>query len=127
MPTVRTTCPTCDIVTLDAPELRVRLGSDGTGSEAAFVCPACHHEVVHPLSERMIPVLLGAGCPLDFDDDLDGDLEGDGIPGERLGERLADRYRPAAHPAFGLELTELEIEQFVAALNRTDWFDELAY
>ncbi len=119
MPTVRTTCPTCDIVTLDAPELRVRLGSDLVGSEVVFVCPACHHEVAHPLSERMVPVLLGAGCPLDVEDDED---RPDGRP-----ERLGDRYRPAAHPAFGPELTDLEIEQFVAALNRTDWFDELAY
>ncbi len=111
MPTVRTTCPTCDIVTLDAPALRVRLGSDEDASEVIFVCPTCHHLVVHPLSERMVPVLLGAGCPVDIED----------------GERLADRVRPAAHPAFGPELSELEIEQFVAALDRTDWYDELAY
>ncbi len=112
MPIVRTTCPTCDVVTVEAPDLRVRLGSDATASEAVFVCPACCTEVVHPVSERMVPVLLGAGCPLDV---------------LHAGDTLADRVLPAAHPAFGPQLSELEIQQFVAALDRNDWYDELAY
>ena len=104
MSLVRTTCPRCDIVTLRALDLTVRR-SDGA-SEAYFVCPDCRDEVTHPLNERMVPVLIGAGCPVD------------------------DRSSSACmshHPSSGFEITELEISEFVAGLDRSDWFDELRH
>ena len=102
MSLVRTTCPRCDIITLRAPDLTVR--RTGGASEAVFVCPACDGEVTHPLNERMVPVLIGAGCPVD------------------------DRSTAscmARHPSQGFEITELEIADFLAGLDRIDWFDEL--
>lgn len=100
---VRTTCPHCDIVTVRAPELTVR--RHGDVAEAMFVCPACDAVVVHPLNERMVPVLIGAGCPVD-------DLS-------------VDRCM-ARHPSQGFEISEAEIAEFVAALDSNDWMDELA-
>ena len=102
MSLVRTTCPRCDIITLRAPDLTVR--RTGAASEAVFVCPACDGEVTHPLNERMVPVLIGAGCPVD------------------------DRSFSACmalHPSQSFAITEYEIADFVAALDRTDWFDAL--
>ena len=102
MSLVRTTCPRCDVVTVRAPELTVR--RTGAESEAVFMCPACLAEVVHPLNERMVPVLIGAGCPLDD---------------RSVGACMA------RHPSQGFEISEAEIDEFVAALDRHDWFDEL--
>ena len=102
MSVVRTTCPQCDIITVRANDLTVR--RHGPVSEAVFLCPACTAVVVHPLNERMVPVLIGAGCPVD-----DTSVE-------------ACRAR---HPSQGPEISEDEIDQFVAALDGTDWFDEL--
>ena len=102
MSIVRTTCPRCDIVTVQAPELTVR--RHGEASEAVFVCPACDAEVVHPLNERMVPVLIGAGCPVD-DTSVAACI--------------------ARHPAMGPEITEGEIREFVASLERDDWMGEL--
>ena len=102
MSVVRTTCPRCDIITVRAPELTVR--RHGAVSEAVFVCPACDAEVVHPLNERMVPVLIGAGCPVDD-------------------TSVADCM--SRHPSIGPEITEDEIREFVAELDRFDWFDEL--
>ena len=103
MSVVRTTCPHCDIVTVRAPELTVR--RHGDVSEAMFVCPACDSVVVHPLNERMVPVLIGAGCPVDD---------------------LSVEHCMARHPSQGFEITEAEILEFVAALDGADWMDELA-
>lgn len=106
MSTVRTTCPSCDIVTVRAPELTVRRRAEaettGSTSEAVFVCPACATEVVHPLNERMIPILIGAGALVDD-------------------PAAASRAR---HPSMG-GIDEAEIAAFVASLDRTDWFDQL--
>lgn len=71
------------------------------------MCPACDAEVVHPLNERMVPVLIGAGCPVDEVDD----------------SATADCM--ARHPSQGPDISEQEIEDFVAALDRYDWFDDL--
>ena len=102
MSVVRTTCPQCDIITVRAPDLTVR--RHGAVSEAVFLCPACAAEVVHPLNERMVPVLIGAGCPVD--------------------DTSVEECR-ARHPSQGPEITEHEIDEFAAALDRADWFDEL--
>ena len=102
MSIVRTTCPKCDVITVQAPDLTVR--RNGEVSEAVFLCPACAALVVHPLNERMVPVLIGAGCPVD-----DTSVE-------------ACRAR---HPSQGPDISEDEIDAFVAALERSDWFDEL--
>lgn len=111
MPIVRTTCPTCDVVIVESPSLTVRLHSTHAGSEAAFVCPECGVDVVHPLDDRMVPVLIGAGCPVD--DGTGPDISGPSASGW--------------HPAFGLDITEAEIADFVAGLDDHDWFDELAH
>lgn len=99
---VRTTCPRCDVITVRAPELTVR--RTGAASEAVFMCPACLDEVIHPLHDRMVPVLIGAGCPVD----------------DRTVAACMSR-----HPSRGAEISEAEIAEFVSALDRRDWFDEL--
>lgn len=109
MPNVRTTCPTCDVVIVDAASLTVRLRARSGDSEAAFTCPECGHDVVHPVDEQMIPVLIGAGCPVAADGDAGVD-------------RGMDR---GLDP--GPEISDAEIERFVDELDRLDWFDELAH
>lgn len=102
MPNVRTTCPRCDIVTVEAPEITVRHLPAPARSQAVFVCPACAGQVVHPLNDRMIPVLIGAGCPVEH-----------------------RRREASALVADGPEITEDEIAHFVRSLDRADWFDAL--
>lgn len=104
MPNVRTTCPNCDIVTVRAMEVTVRQRELPERSEAVFVCPDCADVVIHPLNERMVPVLIGAGCP----------VEDPAVAAARL-----------SHPSVGFELTDAEIDRFVARLDDSDWFDEL--
>jgi hypothetical protein len=104
VPLVRTTCPGCDVVTVRAPELTVRHRA-GSGAEAVFVCPACREQVVHPLSEPMVPVLIGAGC--------------------RVEDAVA-LARQLEHPSAGPAITEAEIVAFVAGLDRSDWFERLS-
>lgn len=105
MSNVRTTCPNCDVITVEAPAITVRHLSAPVRSEVVFVCPECADVVVHPLNDRMVPVLIGAGCPVD----------------DRVFRALGD------HPSAGYEITPAEIERFVADLDRAEWFDELEY
>ena len=62
MPTVRTTCPSCDTVLIDAGELTLRRRPDAVHTECSFVCPDCVQTVVQTVSDKMVPVLIGAGC-----------------------------------------------------------------
>lgn len=104
MPTVRTTCPSCDTVLIDAGELTIRRRPDADHTECSFVCPDCDQVVVQSLNDRMVPVLIGAGCM----------VEDWGVENARL-----------LHPSAG-RITEAEISDFVAALDREDWFGELS-
>lgn len=65
MPTVRTTCPNCEIITVDAMIITVRRRIGEARSECTFVCPACVTEVVQPVADRMVPALIGAGCAVE--------------------------------------------------------------
>ena len=103
MPTVRTTCPSCDTVLIDAGALTVRRRPDATQSECCFICPDCVQAVVQPVSDKMVPVLIGAGCMI---------------------EDWAHSDARRLHPAFG-GITESEIRDFVDSLDRDDWFGEL--
>lgn len=104
MPTVRTTCPSCDTVLIDAGELTIRRRPDADHTECSFVCPDCAQVVVQSLNDRMVPVLIGAGCM----------IEEWGVEDARL-----------LHPSAG-RITEAEIEDFVASLERDDWYGELS-
>jgi len=117
VPNVRTTCPTCDVVIVEASALTVRLRVRCDESEAVFTCPGCWLDVVLPLDENMIPVLIGAGCPVAPDGGTDADL----------GLDPAGPGRSGWHPAFGPEISDAEIDRFVDELDRLDWFDELAH
>lgn len=110
MPNIRTTCPSCDVVVVESPALTVRLDASSGASQAMFVCPDCGSDVIHPLDEHMIPVLIGAGCPIYGGAGLDP--TGPGPVGW--------------HPAFGPDISQAEIDEFVAELDRFDWFDDLA-
>lgn len=103
MPTVRTTCPTCDTVLIDAGELTLRRSDDSDRTECSFTCPDCVQLVVQPVSEKMVPVLIGAGC---------------------LVEEWSVGDASYLHPSGG-RITEVEIEEFVASLESDDWFGEL--
>lgn len=110
MPTVRTKCPTCDIVIVDANAMTLRRRPDATHTEASFLCPDCVTPVVQPLSDKMVPVLLGAGCAVEdwvFDD---------------LG---LTRSAQDLHPSNTGAITEDEIADFLAGFDADDWFDEL--
>ncbi len=100
MPTVRTHCPSCQVVTVDAVQMVVRRRADASGSEAVFECPACASVVVQAVDARMVPVLIGAGCEI---------------------EDWAVSDARALHPSHAGGITEAEIAQFVAALDRRNW------
>lgn len=106
MPTVRTTCPNCEIITIDAMIVTVRRRSVEDHAECMFVCPACLTEVVQPVADRMVPALIGAGCSV---------------------EDWTVSDARALHPSSSTTppLTEGEIDMFVQALDHDDWFDEL--
>jgi len=103
MPTVRTTCPSCDTVLIDAGALTLRRRIDAEHTECSFTCPDCVQTVVQPVSDKMVPVLIGAGCIVEEWSSLDA---------------------RALHPSNG-SISEDEIEEFVASLDRDDWFGEL--
>lgn len=103
MPTVRTTCPTCDTVLIDATELTLRRRPGVDRTEASFTCPDCVQEVVQSVSDKMVPVLIGAGCLID--------------------EWSVEDAR-GLHPSGG-QITEDEIQDFLASLDADDWFEEL--
>jgi hypothetical protein len=103
MPTVRTTCPTCDTVLIDAGALTLRRRHDADQTECSFTCPDCVQIVVQPVSDKMVPVLIGAGCIVE--------------------EWALDDAR-MLHPSNG-SITEDEIEEFVSSLAADDWFGEL--
>lgn len=105
MPTVRVTCPACSTVVVEAGELTILRNPQPQRSEYAFQCPECDAAVVQPLSDAMIPVMLGAGSRV---------IEVGGHD---------DRF---LHPSLSGTITEMEISRFVAALDRPDWFAELA-
>jgi hypothetical protein len=104
MPTVRTTCPSCDTVLIDAGELTLRRRPDAVHTECSFVCPDCVQTVVQTVSDKMVPVLIGAGC---------------------LVEEWSFADAQALHPSNG-RITEAEIQEFVSALESDDdWLSEL--
>jgi hypothetical protein len=103
MPTVRTTCPTCDTVLIDAGALTVRCRPEADRTECCFICPDCVQPVVQPVSDKMVPVLIGAGCMVEY---------------------WGDAYAGSLYPS-GVGITESEVRDFVSALERDDWFGEL--
>lgn len=103
MPTVRTTCPTCETVLIDAGALTLRRRIDAEHTECSFTCPECVQLVVQPVSEKMVPVLIGAGCVV---------------------EDWTDTNARSLHPSNG-SITEAEIQDFAASLHSDDWFGEL--
>lgn len=103
MPTVRTTCPTCDTVLIDAGALTLRRRPGSEQTECSFTCPDCVRTVVQPVSDKMVPVLIGAGCLVEEWD---------------VGDARS------LHPSNG-SITEHEIREFVASLDADDWFGEL--
>ena len=103
MPTVRTTCPTCDTVLIDAGALTLRRRADADHTECSFTCPDCVQVVVQPVSEKMVPVLIGAGCMV---------------------EDWTGSDARCLHPSGG-SITEAEIRDFVDSLGSDDWFSEL--
>lgn len=111
MPTVRTTCPNCETVIVDAGSLTLRRRLDSAHSECQFTCPTCASEVVHELTDRMVPVLIGAGCQVE-----------DWETSDRT-SRSMSRAR-LHHPSSGA-ITAAEIDEFVAALAGDSWMDEL--
>lgn len=104
MPSVRTSCPTCSTVIVDAGELTLRRRPEADSVECSFTCPDCVHEVVQPLSDKMVPVLIGAGCKVEDWDVHDARL---------------------LHPSSGGRITEAEIVEFRDALDAEGWMDEL--
>lgn len=98
MTILRTVCPNCDIIRVRAPEVTLRQFEDAQHVEVAFRCPGCAGRVVQELSVNMVPMLLSAGCLV---------ITGSGGFADDGG------------------ITETEIRDFVASLDREDWFDEL--
>lgn len=104
MPTVRTTCPTCDVVIVDARDITLRRRPEATHVECSFVCPDCLEPVSQPVSDKMVPVLIGAGCEV---------------------EDWAVSDARADHPSMSGRITEAEIAEFIVELERADWMTEL--
>ncbi len=68
--------------------------------EVDFTCPECQGRVVQQLNARMAPLLLSAGCIID--------------PGSLASAECGG-------------ITEDEIQEFVRALDRPDWTDQLTH
>lgn len=96
MTILRTICPTCDVVRVRARDAILRDVCDESAA-IEFDCPRCSSTVVQRLHARIVPMLLSAGCI------------------------VADAPRVAGHG----DITEAEIADFVGALDRVDWADEL--
>ena len=105
MPTVRTNCPMCETVIVDAASMTLRRRPDAHHTECTFTCPTCITPVVQSLTERMVPVLLGAGCQVE--------------PGTASAVIAPD------HESIGGRITETEIALFLTDLERADCLDEL--
>lgn len=104
MPTIRTICPTCDLVVIDASELTLRRHHAADQVECSFTCPECEQPVVQPLADKMVPVLIGAGCAVaDWETDDSRSL----------------------HPSMTGRITEAEIAEFIVELEHEDWMAEL--
>jgi hypothetical protein len=99
MTILRTVCPTCDVVRVRADDATLRRYDGGGALEVGFVCPVCEGHVVQQLNVRMLPLLVSAGCNVEH-----------AMPTVDEGA-----------------ISEEEIQDFVAELDRTDWADELAY
>lgn len=104
MPTVRTTCPSCDVVVVDARDITLRRRAQSTHVECSFLCPQCLDPVVQAISDKMVPVLIGAGCEV---------------------EDWATADARAQHPSMTGRITETEIAEFILELEREDWMREL--
>ncbi len=120
MPTVRTTCPSCESVIVSAADLTIRRRPEAGHTEAVFVCPDCHQLVELAVSDKMVPVLIGAGClvePWLAADEVAwvGDVGDVGEVG----------MASLLHPSLSGSITETEIACFIADLERHDWADEL--
>ena len=100
MPSVRTRCPHCEVVTIDALQVMVRRRVGVPGTEAVFECPACAQVVVQAVEPHMVPVLIGAGCTV---------------------EEWQVSDARALHPSSSGAITEREINEFVASLDRRNW------
>lgn len=99
MTTLRTVCPSCDVVRVRAEDATLRQYDAGTALEIDFQCPGCASRVVQQLNARMLPLLVSAGCVLEST-----------LPSDAAGA-----------------ISEQEIRAFVRELDRSDWADELAY
>ena len=61
MTTIRTKCPDCGDVDLDAGAIAMSLAPEGDHGEYAFTCPECRFEVTKPASRRTAALLIAAG------------------------------------------------------------------
>ncbi len=58
---IKTTCPSCGDVRLDAPAISLAVEPDGERGTYAFVCPECRFEVNKRASRKTIALLVAAG------------------------------------------------------------------
>ena len=99
MTILRTVCPSCDVVRVNAEDATLRRPEGTVHVEVEFSCPRCTARVVQHLNVKMLPLLVSAGCCVE--------------------DLLADHDEGA--------ISEAEIQSFVEDLERLDWADELAY
>ncbi len=110
MPTVRTTCPSCEVVIVDARDITLRRHAQSLHVECSFLCPECTGPVVQSISDKMVPVLIGAGCEVE-------DWE--------VSDARSLHPSQSAHPSQTGRITETEIVEFILELERDDWMAEL--
>ena len=102
---VKTTCPTCDVVTVPAEDVTLRMCSaSGDCSSYSFRCPGCDRSVAHPADEVATTLLLSAGVTIVVW----------GPPAE-LDE-----------PRSGPPIAEADLVALRTALEEPGWFDRLA-
>ena len=61
MTTIRTKCPDCGDVDLDAGAIAMTLAPGGDVGEYGFSCPLCSLDVAKPASRRTAALLIAAG------------------------------------------------------------------
>lgn len=111
MTRIRTVCPDCGEVEVDAQDMSLHLMRDTKGdltdaSWFGFDCPGCDTLVRKPVDARIAGLLISGGVPVR--DQADAAL-------------VAHPENPPVGPAF----TPDDLIDLHLLLDRTDWFDRL--
>ena len=101
MTSIRTNCPRCGEVEMDASLVLLTLHGDSGEGTYSFVCPVCEEVIEKPADRKIVTLLRSAGVET----------------AEGQGEAVPEESRPDG-PPFTLD----DVIDFHFLLTRDDWF-----